>query len=537
MTKILLVEDDKSLREIYSVRLLAEGYTLISSGDGEEALAAAIGEKPDLIISDVMMPKISGFEMLDLLRSNDATKNIPVIMLTALSSEQQRERGDRLGADRYLIKSQVGIEDIVRTVHEVLGDGGANRNLDQMQTSVAISAVHPAQSASGTSVVSPQSQASSPLFPANATESTTGSTNAAANTGDANDTTLPSANSAESGGTPSDNSDSGDNTVADLSTQSDASTSSIVGLNLGGNDTSNFPDLNQSMDNSSAEPANFQSAFNPPAATEPSKVTGQPSPELPDTPMRIPSRTVTQPGMPNSYTAASQSVADSPFASLANVEPRRPTTPTRPAQPANRASTAQTQATVTTQTVPAAQPQPTQQSQPVTQTTQIATPNQQPLNQPAQPGPTQQPANMGGMQQPAQMAQQPQSYAAPQQAQYAGQAYMAAQPAPMMQAMPQQQLQQPVAGQWGQPAMAQSTMQQPMQAQFIQQPGTMPMAGTAMAPSAPATTGLRTAVGGERVVAPPPAGTSVSPRINIDELLASADASASSSMFPGAIAN
>ena len=165
MTKILLVEDDKSLREIYSVRLLAEGYTLISSGDGEEALAAAIGEKPDLIISDVMMPKISGFEMLDLLRSNDATKNIPVIMLTALSSEQQRERGDRLGADRYLIKSQVGIEDIVRTVHEVLGDGSTNRNLDQMQTSVATSAVHPAQSANGTSVVSPQPQASSPLFP------------------------------------------------------------------------------------------------------------------------------------------------------------------------------------------------------------------------------------------------------------------------------------------------------------------------------------------------------------------------------------
>ena len=87
------------------------------------------------------------------------------------------------------------------------------------------------------------------------------------------------------------------------------------------------------MDNSSAEPANFQSAFNPPAATEPSKVTGQPSPELPDTPMHIPSRTVTQPGMPNSYTAASQSVANSPFASLANVEPRRPTVPTRQSSP------------------------------------------------------------------------------------------------------------------------------------------------------------------------------------------------------------
>lgn len=122
MTKILLVEDDKSLREIYGVRLLAEGYDIVSAGDGEEALAVAIREKPELIISDVMMPKISGFEMLDLLRGNDSTKNIKVIMMTALSSEQQRERGEKLGADRYLVKSQVGIEDVVRTVHDVLGD-------------------------------------------------------------------------------------------------------------------------------------------------------------------------------------------------------------------------------------------------------------------------------------------------------------------------------------------------------------------------------------------------------------------------------
>lgn len=122
MTKILLVEDDKSLREIYGVRLLAEGYDIVSAGDGEEALAMAIKERPDLIVSDVMMPKISGFEMLDLLRSNESTKSIKVIMMTALSSENQRQRGEALGADRYLVKSQVGIEDVVRTVHEVLGD-------------------------------------------------------------------------------------------------------------------------------------------------------------------------------------------------------------------------------------------------------------------------------------------------------------------------------------------------------------------------------------------------------------------------------
>lgn len=122
MTKILLVEDDKSLREIYGVRLLAEGYDIVSAGDGEEALAMAIKDRPDLIVSDVMMPKISGFDMLDILRSTTETKDIKVIMMTALSSEEQRQRGVALGADRYLVKSQVGIEDVVRTVHEVLAD-------------------------------------------------------------------------------------------------------------------------------------------------------------------------------------------------------------------------------------------------------------------------------------------------------------------------------------------------------------------------------------------------------------------------------
>jgi CheY-like chemotaxis protein len=126
MTKILLVEDDKSLREIYGVRLLAEGYDIVSAGDGEEALAMAIKERPQLIVSDVMMPKISGFDMLDILRSTSETKDIKVIMMTALSSEDQRARGEALGADRYLVKSQVGIEDVVRTVHDVLADAPVN---------------------------------------------------------------------------------------------------------------------------------------------------------------------------------------------------------------------------------------------------------------------------------------------------------------------------------------------------------------------------------------------------------------------------
>ena len=122
MSKIMVVEDDASLREIYSIRITAEGYDVVSAGDGEEALAMAVREKPDLILSDVMMPKISGFDMLDILRSTPETSKIKVVMMTALSADDQRARGERLGADRYLVKSQVGIEDVVNTIHEVLGD-------------------------------------------------------------------------------------------------------------------------------------------------------------------------------------------------------------------------------------------------------------------------------------------------------------------------------------------------------------------------------------------------------------------------------
>ena len=123
MAKILLVEDDNNLREIYGARLMAEGFTIVAAADGEEALAMAVKEKPDLIISDVMMPKISGFDMLDILRTTAETKNTKVIMMTALSQPEDRERGEKLGADRYLVKSQVTLEDVVAVVHEVLEDG------------------------------------------------------------------------------------------------------------------------------------------------------------------------------------------------------------------------------------------------------------------------------------------------------------------------------------------------------------------------------------------------------------------------------
>ncbi len=120
MAKIMLVEDDNNLREIYEARLLAEGYEIVAAKDGEEALALAVKEKPDLIISDVMMPKISGFDMLDILRSTPETKDTKVIMMTALSQVEDKARADKLGADRYLVKSQVTLEDVAKVARDVL---------------------------------------------------------------------------------------------------------------------------------------------------------------------------------------------------------------------------------------------------------------------------------------------------------------------------------------------------------------------------------------------------------------------------------
>lgn len=111
--KILLVEDDDGLANVYTMRLEAEGFTLKRVPNGEDALAAAVAFKPDLILLDVMMPKVSGFDVLDILRNTPETANIKVVMLTALSQEADKEKANKLGADDYLVKSQVVIADVV----------------------------------------------------------------------------------------------------------------------------------------------------------------------------------------------------------------------------------------------------------------------------------------------------------------------------------------------------------------------------------------------------------------------------------------
>lgn len=120
MSKILLVEDDNNLREIFEMRLQAEGYATVTASDGEEALVVAMKEKPDLIIADVMMPKLSGFEMLETLRAAPEMATTKVVMMTALGQAEDRTRGEKLGVVKYLVKSQVTLEDFVRVVREVL---------------------------------------------------------------------------------------------------------------------------------------------------------------------------------------------------------------------------------------------------------------------------------------------------------------------------------------------------------------------------------------------------------------------------------
>jgi len=118
---ILLVEDDDRLASVYEMRLQAEGFTTKRVANGEDALSMTLQVRPDLILLDVMMPKVSGFDVLDILRNTPDTKDIKIIMLTALSQDSDKERAINLGVDDYLIKSQVVIADVVDRIKFHLG--------------------------------------------------------------------------------------------------------------------------------------------------------------------------------------------------------------------------------------------------------------------------------------------------------------------------------------------------------------------------------------------------------------------------------
>ena len=119
--KILLVEDDTTLAGVYRSRLELEGFITEEVNDGEKALSKIIEFKPDLVLLDAMMPKISGFDVLDIIRNTPETVNTRVIMLTALSQPKDKERAEGLGVDEYLVKSQVVIGDVVDRIKHHLG--------------------------------------------------------------------------------------------------------------------------------------------------------------------------------------------------------------------------------------------------------------------------------------------------------------------------------------------------------------------------------------------------------------------------------
>lgn len=121
--RILLVEDDQGLAKVYVSRLELEGFEVRHVANGEVALSTALEFKPDLIVLDAMMPQISGFDVLDILRNTPETMNVRVIMLTALSQAKDKEMAEKLGADDYLVKSQVVIGDVVERIKHHLGVG------------------------------------------------------------------------------------------------------------------------------------------------------------------------------------------------------------------------------------------------------------------------------------------------------------------------------------------------------------------------------------------------------------------------------
>lgn len=118
--KILVVEDETFLVKIYSVKLKKEGFDVHIATDGEEAVKLAAELKPDLILLDLILPKMNGFEALEQMRKNPANKATPVIVLSNLGQEEDIKRAQALGADDYLVKANFSIQDIVTKIRETL---------------------------------------------------------------------------------------------------------------------------------------------------------------------------------------------------------------------------------------------------------------------------------------------------------------------------------------------------------------------------------------------------------------------------------
>jgi DNA-binding response OmpR family regulator len=119
--RILLVEDDLGLAEAYKVRLDAEGFAVQHCPNGEEALQTALDYRPDLILLDITMPRISGYDVLDILRHTPQIAHTKIVILTALSQPADAARAKELGADEFLVKSQAVVSDVIKRIRFHLG--------------------------------------------------------------------------------------------------------------------------------------------------------------------------------------------------------------------------------------------------------------------------------------------------------------------------------------------------------------------------------------------------------------------------------
>ncbi|MDQ3099038.1 MAG: response regulator [bacterium] len=117
---ILIIEDEELMVRMYSKLFSFEGYAVASSTDGEHGLKKAKEENPDLIILDIMMPKMNGLEVLEALKSNPSTKDIPVVILTNLGNDETLKQSLQLGAVGYLVKSQVTNETLVDEIKQYI---------------------------------------------------------------------------------------------------------------------------------------------------------------------------------------------------------------------------------------------------------------------------------------------------------------------------------------------------------------------------------------------------------------------------------
>jgi CheY-like chemotaxis protein len=118
--RILLAEDDRILRKAGEVSLRKRGYEVIPAVDGAEALAKALEQAPDLVLLDVMMPKMNGFDVLDALKGDPRVRDIPVIMLTNLEQPADISRASRAGAHSYLVKSNMNLDELAARIADAL---------------------------------------------------------------------------------------------------------------------------------------------------------------------------------------------------------------------------------------------------------------------------------------------------------------------------------------------------------------------------------------------------------------------------------